>query len=77
MRLVDHGAELSCRIERIADADCPRDLHNFFQQRLAHWALDQQPTTGAADLALVVEDAPGSLLRGLVEIAHICHHDVG
>src|SRR5207248_5917919 len=71
LRLVDDRTHLRLRIERIARLDPLGDARDPLEELVLDVGVDEQPRAGVADLALVVEDAPGGSLRGGVEVAAV------
>src|SRR5207245_7504837 len=71
LRLVDDRAHARLRVERIARADRLRDAHDALEEIVLDRLVDEESRACIADLALVVEHAPGSRLRRRVEVAAV------
>ncbi len=64
-------------IERVADLDAFCDLYKLLHHGIAHGLFDHKPRARVANLALVVEDAPGRRGRRGIEVGSVGQDDVG
>lgn len=63
------------RIQRIAQADRARQGDEALEETLGDALMEDQPRTGDAGLALVVEDRPGGAVERRIQVG-VVEHDV-
>ncbi len=76
LRPVDERAHLRLGVERVAGADGLGDAHDSLEEIVLQRLVHEEPRAGIADLALVVEDAPGGGLGRGVQVGAVLHDDV-
>ena len=75
--VIDNGAELGVGIQRVTGREALADTADFLQYLVLDAVLDQQPRSGRAHFALVVENGVRRRRGRLVQVGTIRHDNVG